>query len=84
MAAKAFLRDKALGGVDQFLQVFHPVSAFFLDAVVLQQTALVQHQVDDLAQRQALGLLTDHIDHGDKRPQIRPGLAGGGAHRIVQ
>ena len=35
IAAKAFLRDKALGGVDQFLQVLDAVCAFFFGAEVL-------------------------------------------------
>ena len=48
------------------------------------QARLVQHQVDDLAQREPFSLLTQHIDHGHKRGQIGPGLAGSGADRIVQ
>jgi hypothetical protein len=37
--AEALLRDEALGGVDQFLQVLDAVLAFLLGAVVLQQAA---------------------------------------------
>ena len=35
---KAFLRDKALGGVDQFLQVFNAVLAFAF-ALVMRDEA---------------------------------------------
>ena len=51
---------------------------------MVHQAGFVEHQVNDLAQGHALSLLTQHIDHGHKSGQIGPGLAGGGAHRIVQ
>ena len=66
VAAKSFLADKGLGGVDQLAQVLQPVLAFFFQPVMLQQPAVLQHQLDDLAQGQATGLLAQHIKLGDK------------------
>ena len=66
VAAKAFLTDKRLGGVDQFAQVLQPVLAFFFQPVMLQQPAVLQHQLDDFAQGQAAGLLAQHLQLGDK------------------
>ena len=38
-----FLRDKAFGGVDQFVQVLQPVFTFAVGLVMGQQAALVEH-----------------------------------------
>ncbi|MNV37166.1 hypothetical protein D3C71_1286760 [compost metagenome] len=84
VAPKAFLRDKTLGGVDQLLQVLDAVGAFLFSAKVLHQPRGFEHLLDDAAQVQALGLLTQHIHHGHKRAQVGARLAGHGAHRVVQ
>jgi hypothetical protein len=84
IAAEAFLRDEALGGVGQFLQVLDAVGAFALGLVVLDQAAVLQHQLDDLAQVRPCGLLAQHVDLGDEGREVGAGLAGGGAHRVVQ
>ena len=49
-----------------------------------QQAGFVQQQIDDFAQCHAGDLLTQHIQHGDKAAQVRAGLAGCGAHGVVQ
>jgi hypothetical protein len=41
IAAKTFLRDEALGRVDQFLQVLDPVGALALGLVVFDQPAVL-------------------------------------------
>ena len=84
VAAEAFLGHEALGGIDQFFEVLDPVGAFALGLVMLDQARMLQHQVDDLAQAQAEGLLAQHVDLGDEGVQVGAGLAGGGAHRVVQ
>ena len=66
IAAKALLADKGLSGVDQFAQVLQPVLPFFFQPVMLQQAAVLQHQFDDFAQRQAAGLLAQHVQLGNK------------------
>ena len=84
VAAKAFDRDKTLGRVDQLLQVFHPVSAFAVGAVMGQQAAVLQRQRDDFAQVQALGALAQHVDAGQKGAQVGAGLAAHAADGITQ
>ena len=66
VAAKALLGDKALGGAGQFLQVLHPIGALALLAVMLDEAGVLEHQLDDLAQGQALRLLAQDVDLGDE------------------
>ena len=82
--AKTFLRDKTLCCVHQLLQVLHPVCAFALGLVVLDQLAVVQHQFNDLPQCLPLCLLAQHIDLGDKGRDVGACFAADGADRIVQ
>ena len=84
VAAKALVGDKALGSVDEFFQILDAVGAFFFGTKVLHQPGGFEHLLDDAAQVQPLGLLTQHIDHGHKRAQVGARLAWHGAHRVVQ
>ncbi len=47
------------------------------------QAAVLEHQLDDFAQRAAAGLLAQHIDLGGKSAQVGTGFAGHGTHRVV-
>ena len=67
---------KDLGRVDQFVQILEPVLAFVLGLVVLFEPAVLQHQLDDLAQAQARRLLAQHVDLGDEGAEVGAGLAG--------
>ena len=51
---------------------------------MLDQTRLIEHQFDDLAQCHAWRLLAHHIDHGHKACQLGACFAGCGANGIVQ
>ena len=84
IAAKAFDAHKTLGSVHQLFQVFHPVLPFALRAVVLDQAAVVEHQLDDLAQGAALGLLAHHVDLGGKGADGSARATRHTADRIVQ
>ena len=68
--AKTFLRHKAFGRVDQLLQVFNAVLAFFFRAVVVNQAADFQHALNGLAQRLAFGFFSQHIHLGHKALQF--------------
>jgi hypothetical protein len=57
--------------------------AFFFGAEVLHQAAGFEHLLDDAAQVQALRLLAQHVDHGDKAPRLAPALPGTRS-RVVQ
>ena len=50
VSAKAFLHDKTFARIDEFFQVFHAVGPIAVGAVVGQQTRLMQHHVDGVAQ----------------------------------
>ena len=84
ITAKAFLADEALGGVDQLFQILHPVRAFAFGLVMLDQPAVLHHQVDDVAQREAGGLLAQHIEPGNEGANVGAGLARHHAHGIMQ
>ena len=51
---------------------------------MLEQAAVLQHQLDDLAQAPALGLLAQHVDLGDEGRQLGTGRAAQAAGRIMQ
>ena len=84
VAAKAFLHDKALGGVDQFFQILDPVRAFALGAVVRQQAAVLEHALHDVAQVHACALLAQHVNLGHKPGNGRARAPPHGAYAIVQ
>ena len=84
IAAKAFLADKSLGGVDQFTQIFEPILAVFVSLVVFFKPAVRQHQHDDVAQRAPSGLLAHHVQLGHKRAQIGTRLARHGTDAVMQ
>ena len=84
IASEPLLGHETLGRVDQLLQVFDAVRAFAFGLVVFDQPAVLEHQLDDLAQRQALGLLAQYVDTRDEGAQIGAGLARDGGRRVVQ
>jgi hypothetical protein len=82
--AEALLGDEGLGGGDQFLQVLDAVGAFLLGAVEVHQAGAVQHVLDDLAQRQALGLVAHAVDQRIEAGQVGAALAAHRAHALPQ
>ena len=54
------------------------------EKVVLQQTAVLQHGGNNIAQAASGGLFAQHIDLGHKRRYQRAGPTFEGTHRIVQ
>ena len=84
--AKAFLQHKAFGGVDEFVQVFQALLAFFVGAVMLLQAAGVQHMFDGVAQALPGHGFAHHVDQGVKAAQLGPGRAadqGGGIQQAA-
>ena len=84
--AKAFLQHKAFGSVDEFVQVFQALLAFFVGAVMVLQAAGVQHMFDGVAQALPGHGFAHHVDQGVKAAQLGPGRAadqGGGIQQAA-
>ena len=84
LAAEALDRHEGFGGVDQLLQVLHPVLAFALGAVEVDQAAGVEHMLDDLAQRASAGVLAQAGDQPHEVRHLRARRAAQRPDRLVQ
>ena len=76
--------DKTFGGVHQLFEVFHPVGAFAVGAVVLHQATVFKHEFDDFTQAEVLRLFAHHVQFGHKRADIGAGFAFERGNRVVQ
>ncbi|TSE33650.1 hypothetical protein Tchar_01712 [Tepidimonas charontis] len=84
VASPSLLHHETFGGIDQFGQVFQPLGAVAVGAVVIDQATVGQHALDDFAQRPPYGALAHHVQPGHEGHQVGTTLATDGSHRVVQ